>query len=168
MKNIVYDWSQRAGLRPQKEAPNLLLPQSPDDLSATLRRPADVFLPALAGSPAALDFAVTAPQRQETLAQASRTPGSAAAAYASHKATYLNTAELCRQNGILFVPMVAETTGAWDPGALKVLRHVAHAVAARTGQDAATTLNALLQELGVAIRTHRARAVLRRRSELHQ
>ena len=73
----------------------------------------DVFLPALAGSPAALDFAVTDPQRQEASA------GAAAAAYATHKAAYLNTAEHCRQNGIVFLPMVAETMGAWDDGALK-------------------------------------------------
>ncbi|CAL1168741.1 unnamed protein product, partial [Cladocopium goreaui] len=48
------------------------------------RRPADadVYLPAYAGSPAALDFAITAPQRQATLAQASHQMAAAATAYA--------------------------------------------------------------------------------------
>ena len=103
-------------------APHLLLPQSPDDTSTPQRRPADLFLPALAGSPAALDFAVTAPTRQETLASASQIEGVAAAAYAHHKDTYLATAQTCERQGILFLPMVVETTGNWDARAFKVLR----------------------------------------------
>ena len=56
------------------------------------RRPADVYLPAFAGSPTAFDFAITAPQRQETLAQASVRTAAAAEAYARHKELHLHTA----------------------------------------------------------------------------
>ena len=122
-------------------------------------------LPAFAGSPSALDFAITAPQRQETLAQASQKPLAAAAAYARHKEAHLQTAEACRAQGVCFVPMVAESTGAWDEGAMAVLKHVAQAVAAQSGEDPATCFSLLLQELGVAIRSFRARAALRRCSE---
>ena len=61
--------------------------------------------------------------------------------------------------------MVAETTGTWDKSAMTVLKNVAKAVAARTGEDPASTQAAILQELSVAIRSWRARAALRRRHE---
>jgi len=127
------------------------------------RRPADVFLPAFAGSPSALDFAIAAPQRQETLAQASQKPLAAAAGYAEQK-EHLQTAEACRAQGACFIPMVAESTCAWDADAMIALKHVAQAVA-QSGEDPATCSSLLLQELGVAIRSFRARAALRRRSE---
>ena len=61
-----------------------------------------------------------------------------------------------------FVPMVAECSGAWDAGAVKILHHVARAVAARTGEDSASCTSLLLQQLGVTIRSYQARAALRR------
>ncbi|CAE7667284.1 unnamed protein product, partial [Symbiodinium pilosum] len=45
---------------------------------------------------------------------------------------HLQTAQ-CEAQGIVFVPMVAESTGTWDKGAAVVLKHIARAVAARTG-----------------------------------
>ena len=166
VRDLVCNWAERAGLRPEKEKSGLLLPQCPDDTRSAGRRPADVFLPALAGSPAALDFAVTAPQRQETLAKASRETAAAAADYARHKENHLNTAQCCEAQGIVFVPMVVESTGTWDKGAEVVLKHLARAVAARTGVESATTHAALFQELSVTVRSWRARAALRRRQEL--
>ena len=165
VRDLVHSWAERAGLRPEKERPGLLLPQSPDDVQAARRRPADVYLPALGGSPAALDFAVTAPQRQETLSIAGRATGAAAASYARHKEAHLDTAKCCESQGIVFVPMVVETTGTWDKGAAVVLNHIARAVAARTGEDAGAAQTALMQELSVVVRTWRARAALRRRCE---
>lgn len=92
--------------------------------------------------------------------------GAAAAAYAHHKETYLATAQTCERQGILFLPMVVETTGNWDARAYKALRHIAQGVASRTGTDHATTLSTLLQEAKVVVRGFRARAALRRRAEL--
>ena len=92
--------------------------------------------------------------------------GAAAAAYAHHKGTYLATAQTCERQGILFLPMVVETTGNWDARAYKALRHIAQGVASRTGTDHATTLSTLLQEASVVVRGFRARAALRRRAEL--
>ena len=145
----------------------LLLPTGPEDMNnSQARRPADVYLPAFAGSPTAFDFAITAPQRQETLAQASVRTAAAAEAYARHKELHLHTAQACEQQGVKFVPLVAECTGTWDPSALKVLKHVAHAAAAKTGEEPAVCYNQLLQELGTTIRSFRARAALRRPSKL--
>ena len=148
VRDLVCAWAERAGLRPEKERAGLLLPQSPEDTHSARRRPADVYLPALAGSPAALDFAITAPQRQEALAIASRETGAAAADYARLKERHLDTAISCEAQGVVFVPMVAESTGTWDKGAATVLKHLATAVAARSGDAPDTAQAALLQEAG--------------------
>lgn len=165
VRDAVFKWAERAGLRPEKEPSRILLPQCPDDTAVSRRRPADVYIPAMAGGPVALDFAVTAPQRQETLTLAAHTAGAAAAAYAVHKEQHLQTGAECHRQGITFMPMVVESTGTWDAAAAKVLKHMAHAAAARSGSAPGEFFSALLQELCVVVRSWRARAVLRRRSE---
>lgn len=117
------------------------------------------------GSPTAFDLAFTAPQRQETLGTASRQALAAATAYAGTKMAHLQTAEVCRSQGIRFTPLVAETTGAWEPQSAAFLKRVARAVAAREGSDAAQLEGQLVQELSVTARAYRARAVLHRRAE---
>ena len=59
------------GLQPEKEKPGVL--------------PADVFVPSLAGVPTALDVAVTAPQRPDSLQEASQHPTAVAATAYTHK-----------------------------------------------------------------------------------
>ena len=166
VRDAVYRWADRAGLQPEKERPHLLLPQRPEDVGAQLRRPADIFLPSFSGIPAAIDLAITAPQRQDVVGQAAATPLAAASQYAAVKAAHLNTAALCNQQGVRFVPFVAESSGAWAPEASQILLQIARSAAARAGDDAAALHSELLQELSVLLRTHRARAVLRRRAEL--
>ena len=56
------------------------------------------------GGPTAFDFAVTAPQRRDVLLDAGRGGGSAAAAYADVKCRHLDTAAVCEQHGVAFVP----------------------------------------------------------------
>ena len=50
----------------------------------------------------------------------------AAAAYAAVKMAHLNTASNCQEQGLAFVPLVAETTAA-----TRVLKSIARAAAAR-------------------------------------
>ncbi|CAK9083246.1 unnamed protein product, partial [Durusdinium trenchii] len=103
---------------------------------------------------------------QDVVVQGAAAALAAATAYAASKAAYLNTAHLCSQQGVQFVPLVAESTGAWERAASQLLLQIACSAAARTGDDSATLHSDLLQELSVIIRSHRARAVLRRRAEL--
>ena len=121
-------------------------------------------MPSVSGVPAALDLAVTAPQRQESLAQAGQTPLAAASQHAAMKRTYLHTAQTCADQGVRFVPLV-ESTGAWEPTAPKTLQLFSRAVAAHTGSDAGLLHADLLQELSVLLRSHHARAALHRRAE---
>lgn len=166
VRDVIYRWAERAGLHPEREKPGLLLPQRPEDTGLGRRRPADVFVPSLAGIPTALDIAVTAPQRSESLREASGKAVAAADAYADVKADHLQTAQVCENQGVRFQPMVVESTGAWSTSASHTLRLLARATAAREGEDAASCYTHLLQELCVTARRFRGRAALRRRAEL--
>ena len=162
IRNFAGKVACRAGLNPEFEKPGLL-PPSPEQPSQDLRRPADVFLPSwLSGTPAALDFAVTSPQRQEFLRQASFTPGFAANSYTEFKKTFLNTEVDCARQGLAFLPMVAETSGGWSSSAVAVWRQLARMEALRTGESWSTVTEKVFCGLSVAIRRASARAVLRR------
>ena len=130
-----------------------------------IRRPADVYLPSwTSGRPAALDFAVTAPQRQETLSEASQRALTAADDYVLKKKTHLNTASLCEANGVTFLPMVVESTGAWATSSAKVLYELACAAAAKSGRDPKDVHRELLEGCSVCVRRCKAQAVLKRSS----
>ena len=163
---VVLRWAGRAGLQPERVKPEVLLPQRPEDSRLAARRPADIFLPFFGDSPTALDIAITAPQRRESLLEAGKQGGAAAAAYARVKAQHLQTAAACEGQGVRFQPMVFESTGAFDTSTGQVLQQLARAVAARAGGDTSELHGQLLQELCGTVRTFRARAALRRRVEL--
>ena len=143
-----------------------MLPPRPDDPSGSnLRRPAYVDAPSWThGQPAAYDLAITSPQRQETLGQASLRPGHAATQYEGHKRTHLSTEEDCRRQGILFVPLVAETSGGRGPSAIATFTKWAKLAIRRGVQPVSpkAILPQYLETLCVAIRSAKARAVLRR------
>lgn len=163
LRNYVFRFLLRFGFRPELEKPGLLLPMGPDSVDQAARRPADVYLPCwTSGRPAALDFAVTAPQRQATLAQAAQTPLAAATDYVDKKRTHLNTASLCEARGVTFLPMVVESTGAWAPSSAKVLYELSCAAAARSGRDVKEVHKELLEGCAVCVRRCKAQAVLKR------
>eukprot|EP00660_Eupelagonema_oceanica_P019577 gene19577-biopygen5141 len=85
-------------------------------------RPADVFLPSFRrGTPAALDFAVTSGLKSGALFSSAADGASAAAEYEARKRAHLDTAAHCKDEGILFIPMVMEACGgAWGPAARSV------------------------------------------------
>ena len=55
--------------------------------------------------------------------------------YAEVKRLHLDTAQICQTQGLRFIPLVVETTGAWEPEAAKVLHHISGAVTAREGAE---------------------------------
>jgi hypothetical protein len=163
VRNQIGRFAANAGHAHTLEQPRLLPPRPDDPASPNLRRPADVYLPSwVHGSPAALDFAVISPLRLDIMAQAADGPGVAAIAYEAHKRSHLNTEAECAQQGVTFLPMVAEASGGWGPTGLKVLRQLAKSAAAKTGGDDDLSMGNLLQSLCVTIRRAKARAVLRR------
>ena len=71
------------------EKPGILLPERPED-SSNKRRPADIYLPTWDGGlPVALDFAVTAPQRQAIIRSSASEPLAAATAYSATYGTLI-------------------------------------------------------------------------------
>ena len=104
-----------------------------------------MYVPAwINGSPAAFDFAITAPQRQGIVNQAAQVPLASASAYAAKKRQHLNTEQMCAASGVEFIPMVAESTGAWEPTAWKVLAQIAQTRATRTKDNKAVSLAEML------------------------
>ena len=85
-----------------------------------------------------------------------------AISYSETKRAHLNTAATCATQGITFVPMVCETSGAWAPEASAVLKQLARQAANRDARPASMHYRALLQRLAVKVRAANARAHLKR------
>ncbi|CAK0900784.1 unnamed protein product [Prorocentrum cordatum] len=135
--NLTHFHAASAGCRPDLDRGHLLPPRPGDAADPGLRRTADVFLPSWRGGPpAAVDLAIASPQRQAAFQQASEVAGSAAQLYEDYKRSYLDTEAQCPQQGIAFVPMVAERSGGWGASGIQVLQPLARKAQARDGKAA--------------------------------
>ena len=114
--------------------------------------------------PVALDFAITAPQRQDIVGEAAHTPLAAAKAYSHTKRSHQGTQDTCEALGIRFQPMVCETTGAWAPETLEVLQLICKAAASHTGTDHSAILQETLTRCAASMRRANARAHFKRHS----
>jgi hypothetical protein len=176
LRNLVYRSCIAAGLCPVLEKPGLLRPrphigsvaENGNDPTAPAgsdaRRPGDVWLPHWRlGRPAALDFAVTSGLQVGSLVGSAKDGGSPALAYELHKRSFLNTAALCEDVGLDFVPMVVEASGGgWGSDAREVLGCIAKAAATLTGDAASVKAEQLIQSLAVCLHRANASAILRR------
>jgi len=165
-----------AALNPELEKPGLLCPRplvggSGEDGSSVDgpnlvngRRPADVFLPCwYLGGPAALDFAVTSGLRADVLRHSASDGSYAVKRYEAHKRSHLNTADLCREEGLSFVPMVVEAHGgSWGPEARQTWSRLAKLAAEISGEDQSVEAARLQQALSITLQRENARAILRR------
>ena len=97
------------------------------------------------------------------VAASARDGGQACAVYEDRKRSHQNTAAMCRDQGLQFVPLVCG--GGWGPEARKTWRTLGGFIAARTGQAPGTATEHLRQFLSVTLQRELARAVLRRLSE---
>ena len=105
---------------------------------------------------------MTSPNQTSIVGIAAREALHAASSYSETKRAHLNTATACAAQGVTFLPMVCETSGAWAPEASAILKQLARKAAARDGRRASEHYRALLQRLAVKVRTANARAHLRR------
>ena len=121
LRTLLAERAAAAGLSPEIEKPDLL-PARPAELgaceagaaassSSNGRRPADVFVPnwGLHG-PAVFDLAVTSGLRCGASASSAADGSHACAAYEKRKRAHLDTATLCQQQGLQFVPLIAESS----------------------------------------------------------
>ena len=98
------------------------------------RRPADIFIRNWAGGKdAAIDVTVIHPLQGATRRGAATTPGHALTVAYNRKMR--DAAELCRQQGIAFIPIALESLGGWHEVALAQVRKIGSALGRHTGQD---------------------------------
>ena len=125
---------------------------------------ADVYLPRWRrGTPAALDFAITSGLRRD-LVHSSALDGSAATrTYEDIKRSYLNTENLCKEEGTAFIPVVCEADGGgWGPAAQKVWSELAKHKRIISGKQDSIIVTRMLQSLGLILHRENARSILRR------
>ena len=173
VRDIVFDYCRRGGLRPDLEAARLL---SDSTLPDGRRRPADVLVVAAAAlspflpdgsrscrvQPVALDFAIVNALGQGHWQQTLQHGAAAAEAYSDQKRRHLDTQAKCHAAGIKFQPMVLTAQGAWAKEAWTVLRAIATAVAGKEDRRAAALHLEIAQRIAVAIARSGAKAVKRR------
>lgn len=176
LRNQTFFHAQAAGFSSAElERPGLLQPRAPgegppdtdadgDDLDASGRRPADVFIPRWRnGIPAALDFAVTSGLRGDLVVSSAEASGTAAERYEEHKRQFLDTARRCSDAGVAFVPMVAEAHGgSWGREARRAFAVLAKRAADAAGEEPALVAAEHAQRLSLLLHKETARAVLRR------
>ena len=176
LRNCSFFAAQAAGFSgAELERPGLLQPrpegegppggeQGGEDLDASSRRPADVYLPRWRnGVPAAWDFAVTSGMRADLLTASAASASAATDRYEEVKRQHLGTARSCADVGVTFIPMVVEAHGGgWGREARRAFAIVAKRVADATGEQAAIVADRHAQRLSISLHRENARAVLRR------
>ena len=164
-RNILAAFAKNAGLSSETERPHLLPPRYEDPSDSGLRRPADVYIPSWRnGSPAAIDLAIVSPQRLDLLAHSSQVVGWAASEYDIKKRLHLGTEQQCIDQGIDFLPVVAERSGGWGKAALQTFSKLTKIAARCSVESSGEIFSSLLEKLSVAIRRAKARAILKRSS----
>ena len=142
LRDAIYEVAAGAALSPVKEG-RFLLPGAD-------RRPADVFIRGWqGGQDAALDVTVTNPLKDDTRAGAAATPGyGASQAYERKMRT---SADACRAQGIIFLPLAAETFGGWHEVAEAQVKKLASALARHNGQEEGEAISHTWSRLGVLL-----------------
>ena len=142
LRDALHETAAAAGLAPTKEG-RALIP-------GTNLRPADVFIPNWAGGrDAALDVTVTHPLQDMTRAGAATSPGHALNVAYDRKMA--GAGEQCRQQGIAFIPVVAEALGGWHPVAVEQIRKLGSALARHTGQEEGEAISHLITRCSVLL-----------------
>jgi hypothetical protein len=130
-----------AALAPFKERRFLLLDSG--------RKLADNFLPYWsAGRDTAWDITVTDPLQDAMLARAATTPGHAS--FKAYSRKMREVGELCRREGMVFIPLAMESLGGWHKGALKEVKKLGGALARHTRQEG-ETISRLFGKLAVLL-----------------
>ena len=106
------------------------------------RRPADIFI---------RRWAVTLLLQDTTRARAATEPGHSMTIAYTYSNKIRSIADLCDQQGIAFIPVVAESMGGWHKIALEQLRKLGSALASHTGQEEGETISHFLTQASVLL-----------------
>ena len=140
LRDVISASARIAALSPRLEVPSLI----PGGRS----RPADIFLPCWKrGLPAALDVTVTSSLQAATVQSASTSQGHALKIAESHKLAIHDN--LCRAQGISFIPLAVEVLGGWSSLACSTFKEIARMKDSRLGLCNSTVL--LFQQLSITL-----------------
>ena len=169
LRDAACKFAKMGALHPVMEKPGLLPPRPEterikENVSSRGRRPADIWMPHWAdGGAVALDFAVTSGLRADFLHATAIDHSRCLGSYEDAKREYLQTAAQCLQQGILFIPMVAEAHGgSWGPAAKQSWKFLAKELANNTGVTSSMANAELAQRMSISLQRENARAILRR------
>ena len=153
LRDAIFDTAASAGLAPLKEE-RALLP-------GNNRRPADILLRHWCGGrDAALDVTITHPLKNDTRAGAAATPGHAASV--TYDSKLRGAAELCKAEGLAFIPIVAESLGGFHSVAVQHLKKIASALARHTAQEESEAIHHLLSRCSLLLQRGTAALLLNR------
>ena len=113
--------------------------------------------------PAALDWAITSGLRADKVEQAIRDPVGILSDYADFKHVYKDTGAKCQQQGIQFMPLIAEAHGGgWGAQLREVIAFLASRQRAIGDWCKETTSVRMAQRISTTLQRENARAILRR------
>ena len=132
-------------------------------IDGTCDRPGDAAVAAWReGRSWAFDNMVTSPVAATHTLRASQQAGYAAAQGEQYKID--KNADKCRQAGLGFTPLLAETFGGWGQQAMSTFSQLSSLIAARSGTKASDELRWMYQRHSVALQRDNARMILARRA----
>ena len=142
LRDVIFETAASADLGPAKEERHLL--------PGTSARPGDVLIRRwLDGKDGAIDVTVTSPLAKSNLARAAAEAGAALAQACQRKTR--ETADACRQEGLVFIPFAMETLGGFHSVALTQVKMLASALARSKGSDEREAKNQLLGRLSLIL-----------------
>ena len=153
LRDSLFTTDQAAGLAPKKGV-RALLP-------GTDLQPADILIPRwTAGRDTALDVTVIHPFQQATHAREATDPGYFLRFAYDNKMR--GTADLCHQQGIQFVPIVANSIGGWHKAALTQFRKLGSALSRNTGTEESICINQIITRSSLLLQKGLSALILNR------
>ena len=153
MRDALFETAASAGLAPSKEG-RALLP-------GNQRRPADILIPHWSGGlDAALDVTVTHPLQDLTRAGEAAEPGHALSV--AYVKKMRGASEQCKEQGLAFIPIVAESFGGWHQVAQEQIKKLSACLARHTGQDEGEATSHLFSRCALLLQRGLAALLLNR------
>ena len=156
LRDLIFGVASNASLGPSKEERHLL--------PGSAARPGDVLIRRWSdGKDAALDVTVTSLLASSNLAAATARPGGALEKAYDRKMR--DTADACRQQGLVFLPMALETLGGMHQVAVNQLKRLGAALARHNGTDEREAVSQLFQRISLHLMRGNAALLTGRRPD---
>ena len=142
LRDVLFEAAASADLGPTREEKHLL--------PGTVARPGDVMIRRWAnGKDAAIDITVTGPLAASNVVAAAAKAGAALEKACERKLR--ETADACRQEGLVFLPFAMETLGGLHPGAVTQVKQIGAALARSKGLEESVATSQLFGRISLTL-----------------